>query len=106
MSQPPYPYQSPGGWGPAPVDHPSGTTILVLGILGLVVCPITSIFAIVMGNTALREIDANPMAYGNRQSVVVGRILGIVSVAIYGVLIVGYLIFFVVIAGTIGLSNR
>jgi len=102
----PPPYGTPGGWGMAPRDHPSGTTVLVLGILSLVICPITGIFAITIGNRSLREIDANPLAYANRQSVVIGRILGIVSVAIYGVAIVGYLVFVVAIAGVVGLSGR
>ena len=102
----PPPYGTPGGWGMAPRDHPSGTTVLVLGILSLVVCPITGIFAITIGNRSLREIDANPLAYANRQSVVIGRILGIVSVALYGVLIVGYLVFAVAIAGMVGLGSR
>jgi hypothetical protein len=108
------PYVAPGGpsgpgypWGgPGPVDHPSGTTVLVLGILALVICPITGIFAITMGNRALREIDADPMAYRNRQSVVIGRILGIVGVAVYGTAIVGYLIFVVAIFGMVGLGAR
>lgn len=101
----PSPY---GGGYPAgvPVDHPSGTTVLVLGILALVLCPVTGIFAITMGNRALREIDAQPYAYRNRQSVVIGRILGIVAVAVYGAVIVGYLFFAVAIAGMVGLQGR
>jgi hypothetical protein len=98
---PVYPY----GYRP-PVEHPSGTTVLVLGILALVICPVTGIFAITIGNRALREIDAQPMAYVNRQQVVVGRILGIVAVAVYGAFIVGYLIFLVVIVGIVGYSAR
>lgn len=34
-----------------------------------------------MGNTALKEIDAAPGRYGNRQIVQIGRILGIIGVA-------------------------
>jgi hypothetical protein len=89
-----------------PVEHPSGTTVLVLGILALVICPFTGIFAITTGNRALREIDAQPTAYTNRQQVVVGRILGIVGLAVYGTLIVGYVIFAVVVIGMIGLGSR
>lgn len=104
--QPPYgqyPYQ--GGYGaPAPQPHPQATAILVLGILGIVVCGIAAVVALVMGNKALKEIDANPAAYNNRQTVVIGRILGIVGVVIWAislVIIVIYLIFFgVLIANT------
>lgn len=89
MSNPyqPGPYGGPGGYAQ---PHPQGTTVLVLGILGLVVCPIVSIFGLVQGNRALREIDANPMAYNNRQSVTIGRVLSIVALALYGALIVVY----------------
>lgn len=97
--QPPYgqyPYQ--GGYGaPGPQPHPQATAILVLGILGIVLCGIAGVVALVMGNKALKEIDANPAAYNNRQTVVIGRILGIVGVVIWAislVLIIIYLIFF------------
>ncbi|MGI3781793.1 MAG: hypothetical protein ACRYG2_13555 [Janthinobacterium lividum] len=95
----------PYGYVP-PVEHPSGTTVLVLGILSLVICPVTGIFAITLGNRALREIDARPMVYANRQQIAVGRILGIVAVAVYGTAIVGYLLFALVVVGMIGLGNR
>lgn len=78
---------------PPLVDHPSGTTVLVLGVLAFVICPLTGIFAITMGNRALREIDSAPGVYRNRQSVFVGRVLGIVALAVYGVLIALYLLF-------------
>lgn len=95
------PYGSgPYGSGP-PVEHPSGTTVLVLGILSLVICPVTGIFAITIGNRALREIDARPMTYSNRQQVVVGRILGIVAVAVYGAAVVGYLLVALVVVGMV-----
>jgi hypothetical protein len=76
---PPAGYPAGGGYG-FPQPHPQGTTVLVLGILGLVVCFIPGIVGLVLGNRALKEIDANPAAYNNRQNVVVGRILGIIGI--------------------------
>jgi hypothetical protein len=74
----PYGYQ-PYGVG-RPGEHPQGTTILVLGILSLVVCGVLGPFAWSMGNTALREMDANPqISYTNRGSVTAGRICGIIG---------------------------
>lgn len=96
-------YLQPGygqPYGSVPQPHPQGTTVLVLGILGLVVCFIAGIVAVVMGNRALKEIDANPSAYNNRQSVVIGRILGIISIVLWAVIIVGYIVFFIVLAAT------
>ena len=78
----------------APQPHPQGTLVLVLGIIGLVACFIPGIVALVMGNRALKEIDANPTAYNNRSNVQIGRILGIIGIVwqvglgiIYGIFI-------------------
>ena len=68
-----------GGMG-GPVDHPKGMTVLVLGILSLVCCSPLGIVALIMGNNALKEIDAQPGRYGNRQIVQIGRILGIIGI--------------------------
>jgi hypothetical protein len=102
---PPYgqnPYQ--GGYGVTPQPHPQGTTVLVLGIVGLVVCFIAGIIAVVMGNRALKEIDANPAAYSNRQSVVIGRVLGIISIVWQVLALVAYIIVIVVAIGSSGTS--
>jgi hypothetical protein len=69
----------PPPYGTGQVEHPQGTTVLVLGILSLVACGLLGLFAWVKGNNALAEIDRNPMAYSNRSYVQIGRILGIVG---------------------------
>ncbi|MGP4099331.1 DUF4190 domain-containing protein [Nonomuraea sp. KM90] len=74
-----YPDYGPGYYGPPPQSHPSGTTILVLGILSLVVCTFIGPFAWSMGTKALREIDASGYVYENRGHVQAGRICGIIS---------------------------
>jgi hypothetical protein len=72
---------TPGNWQSTPgVEHPDGTTILVLGILSLVVCGIIGPFAWNMGNKALREMNANPgVVYRNRGNVTAGRICGMIA---------------------------
>ena len=75
----PPPPPPPPATGGGPVDHPKGMTILILGILSLVCCSPLGIAAWLMGNTALKEIDAQPGRYGNRQIVQIGRILGIIA---------------------------
>jgi uncharacterized membrane protein YjgN (DUF898 family) len=61
-------------------EHPAGTTVLVLGILGLVVCGLLAPIAWVKGNTAKREMDSQPNVYwSNRGSVTAGRICGIIG---------------------------
>lgn len=72
----------------------NGTLILVMGILGLVVCQVCGIVAWVMGNThieAARQAGVEP-----DQNAVIGRILGIVSVAILAFAVVGGLVMFLV----------
>jgi hypothetical protein len=69
----------PPPYGTGQVEHPQGTTVLVLGILSIVVCGPLGLFAWVKGNNALAETDRNPMAYSNRSYIQIGRILGIVG---------------------------
>jgi hypothetical protein len=95
---PPPPMGGAGG----PVDHPKGITILVLGILSLVCCSPLGIAAFVMGNNALREIDAQPGRYGNRQIVQIGRILGIIGMVLLALTIV----WFVFLGGLAALSGN
>ncbi|MDT4922093.1 MAG: hypothetical protein QOI15_2995 [Pseudonocardiales bacterium] len=81
-AHPPYGPGVPAGYPPpaSGIEHPQGTTVLVLGIVGLVVCGLLGPFAWVMGNRVLREIDAAPPGYfSNRGNVVAGRICGIIA---------------------------
>ncbi len=73
-------------------EHPEGTTILVLGILSLVVCGLLGPFAWVKGNSALREIDANPGTYTNRGNVSAGRICGIIASVLMILGVVGFVL--------------
>lgn len=76
------PGYGPPGMGYRTQDHPQGTTVLVLGILGLVLCQILGPIAWIMGNRAIREIDASPGMYGNRGAVQAGRVCGIIATVI------------------------
>ena len=98
---PPPPPLAAGGMGGGAVDHPKGITILVLGILSVLCCSPLGIAAFLMGNNALREIDAAPGRYGNRQIVQIGRILGIIAM----VLLVLTVIWFLFLGGLAALSG-
>lgn len=78
------------GYGGYPVsrEHPQGTTILVLGICGWLLCGLLAPAAWIMGNTAIKEIDRNPAAYSNRGIVQTGRILGMVYTLLVGAFLV------------------
>jgi hypothetical protein len=102
QAMPPYgvnPYGSPqqpsyGGYAPygyGQVPHPRGTTALVLGIVGVVVCPFVGIAAFVIGRGVRREIDAEPWRYNNRGQATAGWVLGIISI-VYSALVLVYLV--------------
>ena len=96
MSQYPPTPPTPPPYYPPPPDHPQTTTILILGICGLAVCQVLGPFAWSMGNKALREIDASEGQVGGRNTVNIGRILGIVGTGILVVSVLLLVIFFVV----------
>lgn len=74
----------PSGQYCPPPRHPQATTVLVLGILGLVLCQLLSPFAWSTGNKAQKEIQASPGAYSGEGEINAGRILGIIGTAILG----------------------
>lgn len=81
--------------------HPDTTSVLVLGILGLVLCQFLGPFAWIKGNKALAEIRSNPGRWSGESEVNIGRILGIVASVflILGFVIFGFLIFAGILAG-------
>jgi hypothetical protein len=94
---PPQPYQpyQPAAPYPRPYfqpqpEHPEGTTILVLGVLGFVVLP-CGIIAWYMGSKALKAIRASGITYSNESNINVGKILGMVT-SIIGMVAVGLLL--------------
>lgn len=99
--QPPYgqaPYGAqPGYYGhPAPANHPSATTALVLSLIGLAgiafcggITLVLSPFAWRSGAKAVREIDANPGMYGGRDQANAGRIMGIIGTVLLVLGIIG-----------------
>ena len=65
-----------------------GTMILVLGILGLLVCPFIGIAAWTMGKQDIVEMDGGVMDPEGRQLTQIGKILGIIAVVLLVVQIV------------------
>ena len=81
-------------------EHPQGTTILVLGIVGLFVT-ICAPIAWYMGSKAQKEIAASGQHYSNEQNINIGKIMGMVLsiLAIVGIVIAIIFIVIAVIAG-------
>jgi len=83
--QPPSPQElPPQGYAALPIgSNGKATAALVLGILGLVVCPLVpSILALVFGYQARSEIDRTGGVQGGRGSAVAGIVLGWVGVGV------------------------
>jgi hypothetical protein len=102
--RPPY-GAAPYGYHVGHVAETNGkaTTSLVLGIVGIVVCPIIcSIPALVLGYQARTEIDDSHGRQTGRGNAVAGIVLGWIGVALYGVLFVIFLIAALVDGGTSG----
>jgi hypothetical protein len=113
-SQQPPPQSAAGGWQQEPdgrwvqvgASQSSGkaTAALVLGILGLVLCPfICSILALVFGYQGRREIDASGGRMSGRGNATAGIVLGWIGVAFLVLLVV--LIVIGVLAGDSGSTN-
>lgn len=102
------PPTAPGGespWSPPPSGYPqqptyqqpgrtpgSATASLVLGIVGLVLCPIIcSVLAIMYGIRARREIERDP-SLGGAGTATAGYVLGIVGLALYGLFLLIWVI--------------
>jgi hypothetical protein len=77
-----------------------GVLILVLGIIGIMACPILGIFAWFMGGGDLRKMDAGQMDPEGRGMTQAGRIMGLISaiimilyVVLFGVMFLGMFMF-------------
>lgn len=97
MTTPP---QFPAESGAYP-EASQATTVLVLGILGIVICGILAPFAWAMGNKELAAIDAGRRPPENRGTANAGRILGIIGSVL---LIVGLVFLVLLVVGTVTFS--
>ena len=112
MTEPQQP-QEPQAVQAAPVSLTPhrGTTVLVLGILGLVGCIPLGIAAWVMGNNDLREMLAGRMDRSGEGTTKVGKLCGMISVILTCCWVVLILILFLFGAtsflfGTIGAMSQ
>lgn len=90
MTQPQFPSDAS-----AYPETSQATTVLVLGIIGVVLCQILGPFAWVMGNKELEAIDAGRRAPENRGTANAGKILGIIATVLLAAGIAAILLFIV-----------
>lgn len=89
---------------PAGTPYPEGSqaiTALVLGILGIITCPILGPIAWQMGQKELEAIDSGRRPPENRGTANAGKILGIIGTAFLGLGVI--LVLFFVLAGGIAI---
>lgn len=90
-------YGAPGyGQGQPMGDHPKAQTAMILGILGLVCCGLLAIPAYIIGNNAVKEIDASGGQYGGRGMANAGKICGLIGIVLMVLGIIFYVILFAV----------
>lgn len=81
------------------VEQPAGTAprataSLVLGIVGIVLCPICAPIAWAIGHSAEGEIDASRGMLGGRGLATAGKITGIIGTVLLILYVVAFVVFF------------
>jgi hypothetical protein len=82
---------------PSYPENSQATTVLVLGILGLVICNVLAPIAWYMGNGELAAIDAGRRPPENRGTANAGKILGIIGTVLLALGIVALIVFLLVV---------
>jgi hypothetical protein len=86
-------------YAPEPPATSKATLALVLGIVGLTVCPgAASIPAWIIGSEAVKEIDASNGVLGGRSMAFAGKVTGIIGTVLAGLGIVAVGLIFLISA--------
>jgi hypothetical protein len=95
-------YGYPAASGPA-MEHPRGTAVLVLGIIGLAIpCSFCGLIGLIMGTAARREMrERSDVRWTNRGNITAGWICGIIGTC----LLAAYIVFFIAVAASGGFSD-
>ena len=76
-----------------------GTPVLVLGILGIFICPICGIIAWVMGNKDLKLMAAGQMDPEGEGQTKAGKICGMIGTILWILGIIAYIVIIIVFVG-------
>jgi uncharacterized membrane protein YjgN (DUF898 family) len=84
-------------------EHPDGTVVLVLGILGIVACGVLAPIAWVKGGRVRHEMAAQPhVTWTNRSAVNAGWICGIIGTVMVALVVLGLVLVLVAVAAASG----
>ena len=78
-------------------NAPGAIAALVVGILGLIMCPLAGPIAWVLGQSAEREVDASGGTLGGRGVATAGKILGIIATVLLALGVVFLVLVYVVL---------
>jgi len=76
----------------SPPNASNAVTALVLGILGIVLCPLLGPVAWVLGRKGEQEVDAAGGAVGGRGMATAGKVLGIIGTFLILIVVVALLV--------------
>lgn len=102
--QPQAPAYGPGGYSTPQMpmyrspENGMGIAALILGILGLITCMACGIAAIICGHMGVKKADRGEA--DNRGMAQAGLVMGYISVGLWLLIIVAYVLFFVILIGT------
>ena len=83
-----------------------GVLILVLGIIGLVACPLVGVAAWIMGGGDLKKMEEGVMDPEGKSHTQIGKILGIVATIILAIQLVLVALYIIGIAAFIGFAAQ
>jgi hypothetical protein len=79
--------------GPPPAENAPGAVLaFVLGVLGILVCPLLGPFALVYGRRGEQAVDASGGRLGGRGLATAGKVLGLVGTLLIVLLLVAMLV--------------
>lgn len=100
------PYTAPP-FGPPPPKHPSATTAMILGLVGLIggftVCGlplVVSPFAWATGSRAVKDIDASQGRISGRDEAMIGKVTGIIGTVLLIIALMGLAVFIALVVTT------
>lgn len=90
----------PYGYGPMRSTNGKAIAALVCSLAAFVVCPLTSVAAVILAPQAKREIAAEPDRYDGVGLAVAGQIIGWIGIAGLILSVIGFILFFTLLATT------